>query len=55
MLPISQENQASVIEAFDSTSRYLDDLLNIDNEYFEQMVDTIYPKDLQPSGHTTLK
>ena len=26
-----------------STSRYLDDLLNIDNPYFEQMVGQIYP------------
>ena len=24
-------------------SRYLDDLLNIDNIYFDQMVDRIYP------------
>ena len=31
-------NQADIIEAFNSTSRYLDDLLNIDNPYFEQMV-----------------
>ena len=32
------DNQADVIEAFNSTSRYLDDLLNIDNTYFEGMV-----------------
>ena len=25
------DNQANVIEAFNSTSRYIDDLLNIDN------------------------
>ena len=31
-----------MIEAINSTSRLLDDLLNIDKEYFEQMVDTIY-------------
>ena len=30
-----------------STSRYLDDLLNIDNIYFDQMVDRIYPTELQ--------
>ena len=29
------------------TSRYLDDLLNIDNPYFEQMVGQIYPTELQ--------
>ena len=29
------------------TSRYLDDLLNIDNPYFEGMVNQIYPPELQ--------
>ena len=29
------------------TSRYLDDLLNIDNIYFDQMMDRIYPTELQ--------
>ena len=29
------------------TSRYLDDLLNIDNSYFEGMVNQIYPPELQ--------
>ena len=38
MLSLSDNNQADIIEAFNSTSRYLDDLLNIDNPYFEQMV-----------------
>ena len=33
--------------AFNSTSRYLDDLLNIDNPYFEGMVNQIYPPELQ--------
>ena len=44
---LSPENQADIIEAFNSTSRYLDDLLNIDNIYFEQMVNRIYPAELQ--------
>ena len=39
MKSVSRENQADIIEAFNSTSRYLDDLLNIDNIYFNQMVD----------------
>ena len=47
MLPLSDNNQTDIIEAFNSTSRYLDDLLNIDNPYFEQMVDQIYPTELQ--------
>ena len=36
-----------VIEAFNSTSRYLDDLLNIDNPYSEGMDNQIYPPELQ--------
>ena len=36
MLSLSVNNQSDVIEAFNSTSIYLDDLLNIDNPYFEQ-------------------
>ena len=40
---LNHDNQADVIEAFHSTSRYLDDILNIDNPYFEGMVNQIYP------------
>ena len=47
MKSLSPENQADIMEAFNSTSRYLDDLLNIDNIYFEQMVNRIYPAELQ--------
>ena len=39
---LSRENQADIIAVFNSTSRYLDDLLNIDNIYFDQMMDHIY-------------
>ena len=41
MKDLSSDNQA------DSTSRYLDDLLNIDNPYFEGMVNQNYPSELQ--------
>ena len=50
MFSLSDNNQADTIEAFNSTSRYLDDLLNIDNidnPYFEQMIGQIYPTELQ--------
>ena len=47
ILSLSDNNQADIIEAFNSTSRYLDDLLNIDNSYFEQIVGQIYPTELQ--------
>ena len=46
MLSLSENNQAYIIEAFNSTSRYLDDLLIIDNPYFEQIVDRINPTQL---------
>ena len=47
MLSFSDNNQADVVEAFNSTPRYLDALLNIDNPYFAQMVSQIYPTELQ--------
>ena len=47
MLSLSDNNQTDIIEAFDSTSRYLDDLLNIDIPYFELMVGQIYPTEPQ--------
>ena len=47
MLSLSNNNETDIIEAFNSTSRYLDDLLNIGNPYFEQMVGQIYPTELQ--------
>ena len=40
---LSDRNQA----AFNSTSRYLDDLLNIDNPYFVRFVSQIYPSEIQ--------
>ena len=39
--------QADVIEAFNSTSMYLDDLLSIHNPYCEGMVNQMYPPELQ--------
>ena len=47
MLSLSEDNRSDVIEAFNSTSRYLDDLLNIDNNLFDSMVNRIYPSKIQ--------
>ena len=47
MTSLSDVKQAKIIEAFKSTSRYLDDLLNTDNPYFEGMVSRIYRPELQ--------
>ena len=47
MKDLSSYNQADVIKAFNTMFRYLDDLLNIGNPYFEGMVNQIYPPELQ--------
>ena len=47
MTSLSDVKQAEIIKAFKSTSRYFDDLLNIDHPYFEGMVNRIYPPELQ--------
>ena len=43
MTSLSDVKQAVIIEAFKSTSSYLDDLLNIDNPNLEGVVNRIYP------------
>ena len=47
MMAFSDDKQADVIDAFNTTSRYLDDILNINNVYFDNMVSQIYPSELQ--------
>ena len=44
---MSGNNQIDIIEALNSTTRYLDNLLNVDNPYFERMVGQIYQNELQ--------
>ena len=44
---LTKEKRYDLIVAFNSTSRYLDDLLHIDNIHFEHMVHRIYPAELQ--------
>ena len=47
MMSLSDDKQADVIDAFNTTSRYLDDILNINNVYFDNMVSQIYPSEFQ--------
>ena len=47
MMSLSDDKQADVIGAFNTTSRYLDDILNINNVYFDNIVSQIYPLELQ--------
>ena len=45
LLSLSDQNQANAIEA--STSRFIDDVLNIDNPNFKQKINQIYQAELQ--------
>ena len=55
MLSLSDNNHADVVEAFNSTYRYLDDLLNIDNPYFEHIFRLLrlFPQILKPPFWTS--
>ena len=46
MMSLSDDKQADIIDAFNTSSRYLDDILNINNVYFYTMVSQIYPSEL---------
>ena len=47
MMSLSDDKQADVIDAFNTTSRYLDYILNINNVYCDNMVSRLYPLELQ--------
>ena len=47
MMSLSDDKKAYVIDAFNTTSRYLEDILNIYNVYFDNMVSQIYHSELQ--------
>ena len=46
-MSLSDDKQADVIDAFKTTSRYLYDILNMNNVYFDDMVSQRYPPDLK--------
>ena len=47
MMSLSDDKQVDIIDAFNTTSGYLDYILNADNVYFDNMVSQIYPSELQ--------
>ena len=47
MMSLADYKHDVVIDAFNTTSSYLDDILNINNVYFDIMVSQIYPSELQ--------
>ena len=42
-MSLSADKDAEIIEAFNSTSIYLADVLNINSMYFDGMVNQMYP------------
>ena len=53
MMALSDDKQADIIGAFNTTSRYLDAILNINNVYFDNMVGQIYQSALQHNKANT--
>ena len=49
MMSLSDDKQAGVFYAFNATSRYLNDISNINNVYFDNMVSQIYPSPSAPT------
>ena len=47
MMSLSGDKHAGTNGAFNTTSRYLDDILNMNNIYYDNMVSQIYPAELQ--------
>ena len=47
MLSLKPDSQAEVINAFNKTSRYLDDIFNIDNPFFDGLISKIYPTEFK--------
>ena len=47
MMSRSDDKQTDIIDAFNTTSRYLNDNLNINNIYFDNVVCHIYPSELK--------
>ena len=47
MLSLKSDTQADIIETFNNTPRYLDDIFNIDKPYFDILFPFIYPKEVK--------
>ena len=53
MMSLTDDKQADIIDTFNTATRYLDDILNINNVYFDKMVSQIYLSELQLSKANT--
>ena len=52
-MSLSDDNQANAVDVFNTTFRYLDEILNINNVYFDSMVSQIYSSELQRNKANT--
>ena len=52
-MSLSEDKQTDIIDAFNTTSGYLSDILNINNVYFENMVSQIYSSELHANKTNT--
>ena len=53
MMSLTDDKQTDIIDAFNTTPRHLDNILNINNVYFDNMVIQIYHLELQPNKANT--
>ena len=53
MMSLSDVKQAVVIDAFNTSSRYLDEILNIINVYSDIIVSQLYPSKIQLNNANT--
>ena len=54
MLSLDNDSQEEMILAFNNTSRYLDDICNIDNDFFHSAIKNIYPDELELKKANTI-
>ena len=47
MMSLSDDKQADIFDVYNTTSGYLEDILDINNVYFDNIVSQIYPSELQ--------
>ena len=47
MMSLSDDKQADIVYVLNTTSRYLDNILNSNNVYFDTMVGQRYPSELK--------
>ena len=52
-MSLPDDKQADIIDAFCTTSKYLEDIFNIGNVYFDTLISQIYPSELQLSKANT--